>query len=506
MWTWISGDTLNNALGRFGAKGIPNPANVPPSLYEAFEWKGTDGNFWLYGGVCGTGVYSALWRYSPVDNEWTWMSGDSTVNDGGHYGIQGVPSVLNRPPCRSYGGCSWVDLDGNFWLFGGGSTGSYNDLWKYDVLNGEWAFMKGTSTMSDPGNYGIQGVPASTNLPRSRQETAAAWTDINGDLWMFGGTDDNEGCLNDLWRFNIASNMWTWMKGSAMENADDVYGIRGIEDSLNTPGGRWVYSRWRDSVGNFWLFAGSQMTPSSARDHNDLWRYNPTTNIWTWINGDSTGFAYSVHGSKCDTGEAYKPGSVLENRASWTDLRGNFWTFMDFSYGNSLWMYEPKLNRWTFESGDSLNPLGIYGTRGITNENNIPPELEGAIGWSDDKENLYLFGGDCGGRILNTLWRYSIDSACAHIPAITSGVNLLKVEPVFSLFPNPATKNFTIAFETPTQSLSVKVCTNVGQEVFSEKIANDLMSKDFSFQFPAGIYMVTLTDGEHRSTKKLIIQ
>ena len=77
-----------------------------------------------------------LWRFDSSTREWTWVAGSSSGNQGGVYGIKGVADALNTPGARSEA-VSWVDLQGDLWLFGGkGLTqfalgGSLNDLWKY---------------------------------------------------------------------------------------------------------------------------------------------------------------------------------------------------------------------------------------------------------------------------------------------------------------------------------------------------------------------------------------
>src|SRR5829696_9605706 len=77
-------------------------------------------------------------------NEWTWISGDNIPNQPGVYGTQGVPAQANKPAARYEGG-EWLDLQGNFWIFGGqNATGNLlNDLWKYDPLTNMWTWMKG---------------------------------------------------------------------------------------------------------------------------------------------------------------------------------------------------------------------------------------------------------------------------------------------------------------------------------------------------------------------------
>ena len=53
------------------------------------------------------------------------------------------------------------------------------------------------------GVYGTQGIASVSNTPGARSD-AVSWTDNAGDLWLFGGRqqDSNgDGMLNDLWRY-----------------------------------------------------------------------------------------------------------------------------------------------------------------------------------------------------------------------------------------------------------------------------------------------------------------
>ena len=62
------------------------------------------------------GYLNDLWKYS--NNQWTWVSGNNSVNAAGVYGTQGVASASNYPGAR-YGAVSWIDSSGSLWLFGG---------------------------------------------------------------------------------------------------------------------------------------------------------------------------------------------------------------------------------------------------------------------------------------------------------------------------------------------------------------------------------------------------
>src|SRR6185295_8426984 len=121
QWTWIHGSNIPNNPGSYGVKGIPGPTNEPPALYEPCEWTDLNGNFWLYGGIRHNsgGESNDLWKYDPVVNEWTWISGTQTLGDPGNFGIKGVASPNNRPPAIGWGAKSWTDLSGDLWMFGG---------------------------------------------------------------------------------------------------------------------------------------------------------------------------------------------------------------------------------------------------------------------------------------------------------------------------------------------------------------------------------------------------
>src|SRR6185436_10388373 len=104
--------------------------------------------------------------------------------------------------------------------------------------------------------YGIQGVPGPLNTPGSRAEAATSWTDDSGNLWLFGGNSIGSDYFNDLWKYEIASNTWTWMKGSQLPNQSGSYGSKGVETATNNPHARDAYSKWKDLNGNFWFLGG----------------------------------------------------------------------------------------------------------------------------------------------------------------------------------------------------------------------------------------------------------
>jgi len=96
-----------------------------------------------------------------------------------------------------------------------------------------------------------------------------------------------------------APNEWTNLRapgvttivsqGNSIYAVPGVYGILGTPDAANTPGGRDSAATWTDSSGNFWLFGGGGYDANGNYGTlNDLWEFQPSTQIWTWIGGSST--------------------------------------------------------------------------------------------------------------------------------------------------------------------------------------------------------------------------
>jgi N-acetylneuraminic acid mutarotase len=98
-----------------------------------------------------------------------------------------------------------------------------------------------------------------------------------GGYGIASGPDAYYGFLNDLWKFNSATNEWTWMGGSnSLPNnfsaGAGVYGTLGVAAAGNVPSGRFGAAGWADSKGNLWLFGGYDYEASGY--FNDLWEYN----------------------------------------------------------------------------------------------------------------------------------------------------------------------------------------------------------------------------------------
>lgn len=479
-WTWMRGDPSGfNASGNYGELALPLAQNQPGARVGSVGWTDNSGNLWLFGGygydsAGNPGDLNDLWEYLAADGVWVWMGGSSALACSTNLGVTsckpaaGVYGTLGQPSAASYPGgressVSWVDSSGNLWLFGGlgadssGGVGTLNDVWRFTPSTGQWTWMGGNSQSGpwgQPGVYGSLGMAASSNVPGSRYGSVA-WTDSAGNFWLFGGYgDDAKGNiweLNDLLRFNPASNQWTWMGGTSTLNCvvqndstlecapvPGQYGTKGSPSSANVPGARYGAAGWTDSNGNLWLFGGTGYDSAGNEGNpNDLWKYDPSANQWTWESGSDTvpcGYSLQYNDTACTNSPEVRgalgvpaAGNTPSGSASvanWVDKQGNLWLFgtgsnMDITGSfqgpsSDLWVYSTALNQWTWMGGDFATSncewidaytteegpyyecQGAQGRSGFESQpgvGNIPPSRYGAQSWTDHQGNLWLFGG-----------------------------------------------------------------------------------------------------------------
>ena len=365
--------------------------------------------------------------------EWTWMGGSSSPSATAVYGTQGVPATGNGPGAL-YAATTWTDSGGNFWLFGGGgysgsANGMLDALWRYSPATQQWTWMGGPTSISAAGVYGTQGLAAPSNMPGARDH-ATSWTDASGHFWLFGGigfdTNDAFGNLGDLWQYDPASNQWTWVSGSNVVNYAGQYGTRGVAAPGDAPSARYQATGWIDQAGNLWLYGGG-----NADTLGDLWMYQPSTGLWTWVSGSQTGYTNGGNNTSYGTlgvASATNQPGVRNSSAAWVDGSGNLWMFggsypysyscgpdegcSNTDYFNDLWTFNIASSQWTWMGGaDSAYATGTYGSQGVAGAGNVPGARGEAQSWTDSQGNFWLFGGfgytPANSGELNDLWMYN---------------------------------------------------------------------------------------------------
>lgn len=338
-WVWVRKYT-STSTGDYSA-GLGNVSpNGPGKRAGATSWTDNNGIFWLFGGfgygesLSNAGMLNDLWQYNPYTDEWRWMAGSKSVGSSGSYPLS--YNQIGVPKAR-YRACSFTDLNGNLWLFGGNNglvTTICNDLWKYDINNNQWYFMGGAKGVTDPGmypaNYGEVGYPCS-------RDEAGFCLDLNGNFWLFGGRAWGAfgnssyvfGATNDLWKYDTNNNQWYFMGGA--KQIDDYTTDYTIPARIGTN----MVAATEDSL---LLFSGfsSAALPNSSQIFSDFWRYSISNNSWNKIKNSDNSFYPPNHGE-----EGFpKP---RRQAAVWRTDIGNIFMFggndiNDKNY-NDLWEY-----------------------------------------------------------------------------------------------------------------------------------------------------------------------
>jgi hypothetical protein len=283
-----------------------------------------------------------------------------------------------------------------------------------------WRWVAGSDFVNAPGIYGTEGAAAANNTPGARRQPIA-WTDAAGNFWLFGGSVGSLGMLNDLWEYAASAGQWVWQGGSESVGAAASYGSQGAPAADNNPGAREGAAKWTDAAGNLWLFGGDSLAGQSSEEFSDLWRYDPTTALWTWVGGSNTAASAGSYGT-LDVPAAGNLPPARTDAISWVDSAGIFWLFggaqLNSNGGylallNDLWSYAPATGLWTWVGGSNTpNAAGVYGTQGSAAASNVPGARMGGSAWLDASGNVWLFGGLALGQggvaqEFNDLWEYN---------------------------------------------------------------------------------------------------
>lgn len=436
-WELLSGSTLPGDLGNYGTLNVSDPANSPPARFSMEASIDQDGNVWIFGGAADDPVINYLndlWKYDPVLNEWTWVSGGSTFNESPVYGTMGVSDPANVPGARSNHSI-WTDQDGGIWIFGGYGVDDdqniqyLNDLWKFDTQTLEWTWVNGSNQASQAGVYGTIDLYDANNVPGARS-ASLQWVDSQGIVWIFGGEGTDKfgiaaGYLNDLWSYDPSINQWAWHSGSDFKGSTGSYNQPGLSSTEYVPGARWHSGGWVGEDDRLWLFGGYKRSQLSTSLYNDFWNYSTTTKEWTWLSGYNSTANIDQLGEYGTEGQGSNPHPGGRNGAlAWTDNEGNFWmlggeefTAADGFY-NDLWKYEPQKGSWSYINGNTEEALndGVYGSKGIGSSENDPKSRWHGASWTGKDGKLWFFGGinynppinNIGW--LNDLWFYDPES------------------------------------------------------------------------------------------------
>lgn len=383
--------------GYYETQGEYSGKNCPAyNTFTRMSWNANDEQMYLYESF---DERVRFWEFDTEIMMWRCLTDTETLTP--HFGTQGVFSAENFPGERN-NSAMWVDLDGNLWLYSGARMESFDpfcDLWKYDRQMRMWAWISGSNDGQD-GSYETLGIPSATAFPSfrgvpSNGSQAETMVDNNGNLVLFRGAKSN-----DLWRYNISANEWTWLSGMDPSNINSS-GVQEVldENSNGDPsrvGPRSLHREkgyfWVDSDNNYMLMDG-QLTKSIWQ----FWQFDTKTNFWTNVKRPSNVGDYSLFNEENET---IQP-KVWDNSNYYRD--GN--TLLVFggeassnSHGtNTMCALNLENLQWTFKAGYTTegskptdeNP-GFAGNIGQESPSNLPSIRANSLMWK--KDNKYFIG------------------------------------------------------------------------------------------------------------------
>jgi N-acetylneuraminic acid mutarotase len=174
---------------------------------------------------------------------------------------------------------------------------------------------------------------------------------------------------------------------------------------------------WNDKANSkLWLYGGQGKGEDKEIGLlNDLWVFDIEGNNWTAI--DPT----KRNESKNKLDEDASWPQARRNAMKWTDSDGNLWLYggtsnSEFNHFEDLWKFDIKKNQWQLIDGKGKFNVGPKASKQKTEDpQNIIGSRAGAITWTDNKDNLWIFGGNANNsagefndiELHNDLWKFN---------------------------------------------------------------------------------------------------
>jgi gliding motility-associated-like protein len=414
-WTWLGGDTglVYNTYNR-GQKGVTSSLTYPDVFhYYSYVWQDASGKVWFF--KISNWTYfdspnknAEVWSYVPESNLWTWEAG----YDSFQFVNTSATNINFLKSKNYYDGAppTWTDSLGNAWYY------MYNYIVRFNIQSKTLEVMRYHNSAV---NYGVQGVPSTSTWPGLKARSLT-WS-MGRYAYVFGGLN-----TNDLWKFDMLSLQWTWLGSTGTRPAS--FGTKGVASPSNWPPiSDIAFTQW-SKYPKLYLYGGI----GNGKFYGDLWEYDVTTNLWTWLQGPGSDTLTSHPGvypsATCkDTPDIYPSARVVRNLVKTSVCDNSFWLYggwINTTYGASgdLWLYKPNVNQWMWIRDKPQDTHYFYGQRGIPDLKNRPPNRAAHLMFTDKHDRLYVFGGN-GYDIYdpinnfyrgkgNDLWRYDPDYSC----------------------------------------------------------------------------------------------
>jgi hypothetical protein len=367
---------------------------------------------------------------------WKWVSGSSTTTIVPDFGTRGKFQPTNQPPGLE-NAAMWVGPDSNIYLFGGdnGSSNCYNTIWEYSPTLGEWRWVRGSNSPNAGNNYGTPGYPAETNDPGARSQFA--WSAAaNGDLWVYGGLDQNGNVYGDLWKYDFSEDRWMvydfGQYVTTVLNRDEALPSPDTLNGAGDAGGRVGASLYVNSTEDtLYLFCGEGFQGGTLSSFVDIWRIDPINTKEYWVagpSGDNPNDGGNFSGIFDMESSSIWPAARID-QSLWRTSNGKFYIFggqfAGSEYLRDLWSWNPANGLWArinLYGGLSstnedyiINVLSSYGKKDTADESNRPGSRYGSETWMLSDTQLVIYGGygyDASGSIslMNDYWLFDLST------------------------------------------------------------------------------------------------
>lgn len=325
-WTQQAGNDVKGSWDNNGKAYVLAQVAIGSNIYAALGVGTSDAEVWKWNG-----------------STWSQIGGDGKNSSWADQTYESVASLV---------------ADGNTLYAGLGTGAGDAEVWSCDTSSG-------CSTWTKIGGDGLDpGAPGNASWAAATYETAESMTVLGGYLYVGLGLSAQDG---EVWRFNTSNSDWTKIGG----------------DGVNPGGGAsWaaaanveeVYSMVNDGT---YVYAG---LGSSANDAA-VWRFNPGTNAWGQIGGQSCCGSWGV---------------VHEDVLSMTVMGGNLYIGLGTSAGDAeVWKFD---GNWTKIGGDGTGwaDATYEGVYSLTNDGT---NIYAGLGLSSNDNEVWKYNGSSWSKI-----------------------------------------------------------------------------------------------------------
>lgn len=421
----IKPSTNYSGIGFLGKKSEYSHENSPPNVEFGNTWKYRNSPFsevesiFLFGGNQGLiDGFRLMWQLdisdSSTKNQWRFIHGEQRKDKNGEefFHELGEFHPDNLPRAFSASGTA-VSAERTFMLFGGINgikNRMFNEVWEFEFkkenVTGMWRKLS-NGTFSQP-VYGKTNVYHPNNHPYqfAMSQFHNSYSGKNAFLTVTGGYD-NYHSLTQIWEWSNVYNSWRFIKGPKSTESENLQGNYPSHPNTNCsihhfPSSRAAASTWLVD-GILYFFGGGNFGENQISDsifffadgnfqfrtQNDLWRFDPITNIFCWISGPKDANQDDHIDSKYIFNANNVPPGLLGS-VTWSDsMNSKLYLGFGLKIGgiasNSIFIFDISRNSWKLTNGEDGDS--------VTTSENLPKSAFGVANWFVSNTEVYFFAG-----------------------------------------------------------------------------------------------------------------